>query len=187
MPSGERIPNEDYDNGMSWDVILYDVNQSNREGFQLYVSRKQIDFLVKYIYSYIPDLKSYKVRSVAREPGVMSKILIEPNGSRFRAGKYADLLFNISMSLGGEKIEIINYTNDTEELFKEILNFDGSIKIDSLSRAIVITDNKGRVIGKRGVNVKLASMLTGYNITVQNVEEYVNSFGVFASQRGKSN
>lgn len=179
MPPEERIKGEEYE-GAEWDVVLYDVNQTAREGFQLYVSRRQIDFLVKYLYLYIPELRSYKVQSVAREPGVMAKVLISNSGSVFRPSKYADELKKVSDMLNGEKIEIINQTPDTEELLRTLLNFDGSIKVDSINKnAVVITDRKGKVIGKGGINVKLTGMLTGYRISVMTTEEYITDSNIF--------
>lgn len=180
MPGDERIKGEDYTSGSEWEVILYNVNQTALEGFQLYVSRRQIDFLVNYLYQHIPKLKTIKVKAVAREPGVMSKLLVDKDGTYFNASSYADVLYEISKKLNGEKIEIVYFHNDIEEMLRSALNHDGSIKVDSINKkAIVITENKGRIIGKNGVNVKLTGMLTGYDISVLTLDEYINSFNIF--------
>jgi transcription antitermination factor NusA-like protein len=180
MPSDERIKGENYISFREWEVILYNVNQTCLEGFQLYVSRRQIDFLVNYLYQYIPEMKTTKVKAVAREPGVMSKILIDRDGTRFRANNYADILSEVSKKLNGEKIEIVYYDGDTEQVLRSALNHDGSIKVNSIDKkAIVITDRKGKVIGKQGVNVKLTGMLTGYDISVMTMDEYVHNSNIF--------
>lgn len=182
MPSDERIAEEDYV-GLEWDVILYNVNQTSLESFQLYVSRRQIDFLVNYLYYYIPEFKSVKIKGVARYPGVMSKVLIETNGSRFNVGQYKDILSDISKKLMGEKIEIVFHSKDTDEVLRSALNYDGSIKVNSLEKsAVVITDRKGKVIGKDGLNVKLTGMLTGYKISVMSTDEYINGNNIFSGE-----
>lgn len=181
MPSDERVKGEEYEGG-EWEVILYDVNQTCREDFQLYVSRRQIEFLVRYLYHYIPDFKSLvKVKKVAREPGVMAKILIEKIEPRFRVSKYADAFFKISEQLNGEKIEIVENGGDAEDFLKSALNFEGSLKIDTANKeAVIITEKKGQVIGAKGVNVRLAGMLTEYKITVLTMDEYINDTRIFS-------
>jgi transcription antitermination factor NusA-like protein len=180
MPSDERIKGEDYISGREWEVILYNVNQVCLEGFQLYVSRRQIDFLVNYLYQYIPELKTIKVKAVAREPGVMAKVLIDRDGTNFRVGNYADVLSEVSNKLNGEKIEIVYRNADTEQLLRSALNHDGSVKVNSIDKkAIVITDRKGKAIGKQGVNVKLTGMLTGYGISVMTMDEYIHDSNIF--------
>lgn len=175
MPSDERGPGENYEIGTEWEVILYDVNLSQREGYQLYVSRRQINFVLQYIYMYLPFMKG-RVISVAREPGILSKVLYFSNGEKIKWGDYKDQIMQISQKLNGEVIEFIEETKDYEELLKRALNFDGLIKIDSFNRqATIITTKKGHVIGKNGINVKLAGMLTGFKINVLTPEEEIQS------------
>lgn len=180
MPGDERIPGEDYTQG-EWDIILYNVNQTALEGFHVYVSRRQIDFLVKYIKQHIPEFEHMEVLKVARVPGVMAKVLVRKNGTNIKLGQYKDAFTKISELLAGERIQIIFETNDTEELLKNALNYDGSLKVNSLEKtATIITDQKGRVIGKGGTNVKLAGMVTGYKFSIMTMDEYVNDAGIFA-------
>ena len=176
MPADERIRGEDYE-GKEWEVILYNVNQTRNEDFQLYVSRRQIAYLLRYIELYIPEFKqSVKVKKVAREPGVMAKILIEKVDPHFRVSKYKDALFALSERLNGEKIEIVTDNGgSTEDLIRSALNFEGSLKINHTDKtAIAITERKGQAIGMKGVNVKLAGMITGYKISVMTIDEYIN-------------
>jgi len=176
MPADERIPGETYNQGKEWEVILYDVNQTSREGYQLYVSRRQIDFIVNYITSYIPEFRDLKVRGIAREPGVCCKILVEYNGAGpIKWGKYKDSLLEIEENLSGEKIEIIEYDpDDMEETIRSALNFDGHIKINSFEKtATIVTTKRGAIIGKGGANVRLAGMLTGFKFTVMTPDEYM--------------
>ena len=176
MPADERIPEEDYAVGTEWELILYDVNQSAREGYQLYVSRKQIDFIVNYITSFIPEFGLLKIRSIARDPGICSKILVEYNGSGpIKWGRYKESLKEIQENLSGERIEIVEYDpDDIEKTIQSALNHDGHIKINSFEKtATVVTTNKGALIGKKGYNVRLAGMLTGFKFTVMTPDEYL--------------
>lgn len=172
---------ENYEIGSEWEVILYDVNLSQRQGYQLYVSRKQLNFLENYIYANIPTLKErIKILSIAREPGVLSKILyVSRNGEPIKWGAYKEQIMEVSKKLNGEIIEFIEYTNNHEELIRKAIKFDGLIKIDSFNKqATIITTKKGAIIGKNGVNVKLAGMLTGFKINVFTPEEQLNSLSL---------
>ena len=176
MPADERISGETYIQGKEWEVILYDVNQTSREGYQLYVSRRQIDFIVNYITHYIPEFKELKIRGIAREPGVCCKILVEYNSDGpIKWGKYKDSLSEIEENLSGERIEIIEYDpDDMEETIRSALNFDGHIKINSFEKtATIVTTKRGALIGKGGANVRLAGMLTGFKFTVMTPDEYM--------------
>jgi len=174
MPSDERAPGEHYEIGKEYEVFLYDVNMSQRQGYQLYVSRKKIDFLLEYIYIYFPFLRG-KVLSVAREPGLICKILYKNSGGRIKWGEHKEQIALISQKLNGEAVEFVEYTKDPEEFLRKALNFDGIIKIDSFNKqATIITTKKGAVIGKNGVNVKLAGMLTGYKINVFTPDEEID-------------
>jgi len=181
MPSDERVHGENYEIGSEWEVILYDVNLSQRQGYQLYVSRKQLNFLENYIYTNIPALKEkIKILSIAREPGILSKILyVNKNSEPIKWGTYKDQIMEISKKLNGEIIEFVEYTNNHEELIRKAIKFDGLIKIDSFNKqATIITTKKGAIIGKNGVNVKLAGMLTGFKINVFTPEEQLNSLSL---------
>ncbi len=176
MPADERIRGEEYTSGTKWELILYDVNQSAREGYQLYVSRKQIDFIVNYIKSFIPDFGLLKIRGIARDPGICSKILVEYNGSgRIKWGRYKESLKEIQDNLSGERIEIVEYDpDDMERTIQSALNHEGHIKINSFEKtATVVTTKKGALIGKNGYNVRLAGMLTGFKFTVMTPDEYL--------------
>lgn len=183
MPSDERIQGEEYE-GREWEVILYDINQTCREEFQLYVSRRQIEFLLQYLRIHIPGFNNFvKVKKVAREPGVMAKILFEKVDSSFRLSKYKDALYALGAKLKGERIEFVQKNGDLEAFIRSALNYEeGSLKISAVNKtALAITDKKSKIIGKKGVNVKLAGMLTDYKITVVSVDEYINDERVFAS------
>lgn len=173
MPSDERVKTEQYEQGQEYEVILYDVNQAAKEGYQLYVSRKQINFVVEIISKYIEEFKNVKVKAIAREPGVCSKILISSNGKKIKWGEHRDSLEKIR-GITGEKIEFIEHDNDMEQTIKSALDYDGGVKINSFDKtALIVTLNKGAVIGRGGVNVKLAGMLTGYKFTIVTPDEYI--------------
>ncbi|MCL4491638.1 MAG: hypothetical protein M1510_07000 [Nitrospirae bacterium] len=176
MPSDERIKDETYRQGEERDVVLYDVNQTAREGYQLYVSRRQIHFVVSYLASYIPEFREVRIRSIAREPGVCCKLLLQYNGNgKIRWGRYEAVLREIQNKLSGERIEFIEYRDDIESVLQQALGYSGSIKVNTFEKtAMVVTTRKGAIIGKGGVNVKLAGMLTGYKFTVLSPDEYVS-------------
>ena len=122
------------------------------------------------------------MRGVAREAGVRSKVAvystnpnIDPIGSCI--GAKGTRIASILKELNGEKIDLVKYSEDPAEFIKNalspakdvIVSIKDDVKHEAL--AVVNNDNLSLAIGKKGINIKLASKLTKYKIEVKTMEE----------------
>ena len=122
------------------------------------------------------------MHGVAREPGVRSKVAISSTNSNVDAvgrciGEKGRRIANIISALNGEKVDLILY-NDNPEIFianalSPAKNLNVSIQDEKSKEALVITDdeNLSLAIGKKGINIKLASKLTRYKLNIKTLNE----------------
>ena len=120
--------------------------------------------------------------SVAREPGVRSKVAVyseRPNFEPIGAciGEKGVRIANIIKELGGEKVDIVKYDKDPKIFIENALlpakNLTVLITNEKDKEAIVVgdKDNYSLAIGKKGINARLASRLTKFKIEIKNMEE----------------
>lgn len=135
----------------------------------------------------VPEIDDGTIKIVksARQAGVKTKVLvssktlpIEP--ASVCVGSRGERVKNVSNQLNGEKIEIYNYYEDPIVLLSEIVTKTDLIKLgikeeDKTAVLVVEEDQIYKIIGKKGCNVKLASILSGYSISIigpKDEEEY---------------
>jgi len=174
----DMIPGEMFAPGDRVKAYLEDVVKGNR-GTKIVLSRTHPQFLVKLLESQVPEIYEgiITIVSVARDPGNRAKVAIkykdigiDPVGACI--GYKGSRIQNIVQELRGERIDIFKWSENIEEL---ICNALGDVEVIKLvidenekSAEIVIPDNKLAVaVGKRGVNIKLASKITGWKLSVK--------------------
>lgn len=173
----ELIPGEQFNPGDRVQAYLTEVVMTNR-GPEIRLSRTSPMFLVKLFEIEVPEIQdgTIEIKSAAREPGQRAKIAvqsvdkdIDPVGAC--VGMKGSRVQNIVNELQGEKIDIVRWNDDLATFAiaalapSEIEN----ISIDHESKAmdvIVEEDQLSLAIGRRGQNVRLAAMLSGYNINI---------------------
>lgn len=177
----EQIPGERFKQGERIRAYLYKVEESPK-GVFLKLSRSHPKFLEQLFFAEVPELSQgiVEVKAIAREAGARSKIAvyssddhIDPVGAM--VGQRGVRVSTIMSELGGEKIDIIEWSNDPVEFIEEALSpasvlnveLDEEIKIAKVS---VSEDQQSLAIGKGGQNVRLAAKLTGWKIDVQSVK-----------------
>jgi N utilization substance protein A len=142
--------------------------------------------LVKYLVTrQTPELEDRKIeiKDIAREPGVRTKIAVLSHDSRLDAsgaciGQRGSRVKNVMDELNGEKVDIVNWSDDPRQMIRnalspaqvETIEFD--IERHS-ARAIVKDDQMSLAIGKRGLNVKLSSRLTGWDLKVMTETDWI--------------
>ena len=177
LPRREIIPGENFKPGDRIQAYLSEVVMTNR-GPEIRLSRTSPMFLVKLFEVEVPEIQegTIVIKSAAREPGFRAKIAvlsadgeIDPVGAC--VGLKGSRVQNIVNELQGEKIDIVRWNDDLGVFARsalapsEITNI--MIDDDSRSMDVVVEDDQlALAIGRRGQNVRLAAMLSGYNINI---------------------
>ena len=181
LPYEEQIPSERYRQGERVRAYLYRVEETPR-GIFLRLSRSHPKFLIKLFEMEVPEIASgtIEVKSVAREAGSRSKIAvisndphIDPVGSL--VGQRGVRVAAVTSELGGEKIDIIEWSEDPKRFIEEALSpartIDVTINEENKTATVSVSeDQQSLAIGKGGQNVRLAAKLTGWRIDIQSVK-----------------
>ncbi len=177
MPYEEQIPGERYRPGERLRAYLYMVDEGFR-GVYLRLSRANPQFVVKLFELETPELAagSIEIKAVAREAGSRTKIAvvslephIDPVGSL--VGQRGVRVSTVMGELSGERIDIIEWSDEIETYIKEALSPASIIDVQLITsehRATVTVseDQQSLAIGRGGQNVRLAAKLTGWNIDI---------------------
>ena len=176
----EQIPGERFKQGERIRAYLYRVEESAR-GVFLKLSRSHPKFLEQLFWAEVPELSQgiVEVKAIAREAGARSKIAvyssddhIDPVGAM--VGQRGVRVTTIMSELGGEKIDIIEWSEDPVEFIEEALSPAVVLDVELNEETKVATvkvseDQQSLAIGKGGQNARLAAKLTGWKIDVQAV------------------
>ena len=183
LPKSEMIPGETVKMGSQIKVYVTKV-EAGTKGPLILLSRKHYGFVKRLFESEIPELADGTVilYQVAREPGVRSKVAvystndkIDPIGACI--GARGSRIGNILRELYGEKVDLVKYSNDPAEFIKNAMapakDVIVSIKDEEKKEALAIVneDNLKLAIGRKAINVRLASKLTRYKIEVKTMED----------------
>lgn len=177
LPTREQIPGESYRQNDRVMGFLIDVQQTPR-GPKIVLSRTCSDLLMALFHQEVPEVAEgiVQIKSAAREPGVRAKIAVtstDPDVDPVGAcvGVKGARVQNVVQELRGEKIDIVPWDADETRFVCNALAPAEVIKVlideDNHSMEIVVADNQlSLAIGKRGQNVKLASILTGWKLDI---------------------
>jgi N utilization substance protein A len=176
----EQVPGEFYRPGQRLKVYILKVEETPK-GPAVFLSRSYPKIISKLFELEVPEVSAgqVQIKSIAREPGSRSKIAasssqegIDPIGSM--VGQRGTRVAAVISELGGEKIDIIEYSDDPEKYIKNALSPAkvAEVKILPKNKALVIVpgDQLSLAIGKDGQNVRLAAKLTGWKIDVKGQE-----------------
>jgi N utilization substance protein A len=184
LPSSKRIPGETFKVGDRIKLFVVDV-ESTTKGAQIAVSRIHEGFLRRLFEEELPEIYegTVVIKEIAREAGLRSKVSVyslDPNVDAAGAciGQNGSRIQKIVAQLGNakdkEKIDIIAYTENKPLYLIESLKpaqVAGIILDETNKKAtmIIADENLGPAIGRRGVNPRLASKLTGYTIEIKDL------------------
>jgi len=180
IPYEEQIPGERFRPGERIRAYLYNVDEGFR-GVYLRLSRSHPKFLIKLFEAEVPELAagSLEVKGLAREAGSRTKIAItsldphvDPVGSL--VGQRGVRVSTVMGELGGERIDIIEWSEDAASFIKESLSPATVLEVtiheaDHRATVSVSEDQQSLAIGRGGQNVRLAAKLTGWNIDIASV------------------
>lgn len=177
LPS-DQIPGEKFNVGDRVKVYVKRIKESFK-GTQIQVTRSNVGFVRKLFELEIPEVASgdVKIKNIARDPGNRTKVAVYTEKSNIDAigtcvGFHGQRIDTITAEINGEKIDLIEYSEDPLEFIAKALSPATVISVETneslhSSRVIVPDDKLSLAIGKNGQNVRLAARLTGWKIEVK--------------------
>ena len=183
LPKIEIIPGEQIKMGSSLKVYITKVDNSGK-GPLILLSRKHYGFVKRLFELEIPEVNdgTILIYSVAREAGVRTKVAVYSENSNVEAvgsciGERGSRINNIIKELNGEKIDVVEYDKDAAKFIENALSPAKNVTVilgdekSNEAQVIVDQDNLSLAIGKKGLNIRLASRLTHYKLDVKTREE----------------
>lgn len=192
----DQIPGETFNVGDRVKVYVKKI-KSGYGGAQIQVSRSNIGFVRKLFELEVPEVQSGEVvvKNIAREAGKRSKVAVytdRPNVDALGAcvGARGSRINTITNELNGEKIDLVEYTEDILEYIARALSPSAVVSVETneslkASRVVVPDDQLSLAIGKGGQNVRLASRLTGWKIDIKS-ESQINKTLPSENQGGQT-
>jgi len=178
----ESLPREHLKNGDRVRALIFDVRPEVR-GPQIFLSRSHPDFMAKLFTQEVPEIYdgTITIQGVARDPGSRAKITvsardgsIDPVGAC--VGMRGSRVQAVVNELGGEKIDIVPWSEDIATFIVSALSpaIVSKVVLDEDAKrmdVVVAEDQLSLAIGRRGQNVRLASMLSGWDIDIMTEAE----------------
>ncbi|HEY4514449.1 MAG TPA: transcription termination factor NusA [Candidatus Paceibacterota bacterium] len=178
LPYDEQIPGERYRQGERVRALLLRVDEGVRGTF-IRLSRSHPRFLVKLFETEVPEMASgvVEVKGIVREPGSRAKIAVFSNDDHVDpvgalVGQRGVRVAVVTSELGGEKIDVVEWSEKPAEFVQEALKPAQVLSIELFeeeNRAVVqvAEDQQSLAIGRGGQNVRLAARLTGWKIDIR--------------------
>ncbi|MBR5749731.1 MAG: transcription termination/antitermination protein NusA [Prevotella sp.] len=177
LPKGEQIPNDNYHKGETVRAIVKEVQNENNNP-RIILSRTSPIFLERLLEAEVPEINDglITIRRVARMPGDRAKVAVESYDERIDpvgacVGVKGSRVHGIVRELCNENIDVINYSSNVQLFITRALSPAkiSSISIDQENHKAEVylqPEEVSLAIGRGGMNIKLASMLTEYTIDV---------------------
>ena len=177
MPKNEQIPSDFFRKGDTIKAIVSKVEMRNNNPV-IILSRTAPEFLERLFEQEVPEIFDglITIKKIVRIPGERAKVAVESYDDRIDpvgacVGMKGSRIYNIVKELRNENIDVVNWTSNTQLLVQRALNPAkiSNISIDEATRTVSVYLKPSEVslaIGKGGLNIRLASMLTGYDIDV---------------------
>ena len=177
LPKSEQIPTDFFRKGESVRAIVSKVEMRNNSPV-IILSRTAPEFLERLFELEVPEIFDglITIKKIVRIPGERAKVAVESYDERVDpvgacVGVKGSRIYSIVKELRNENIDVVNYTSNTQLMIQRALN---PAKISSITvneeaktAAVYLKPNEvSLAIGKGGLNIRLASMLTGYDIDV---------------------
>ena len=195
LPKGEQIPRDQYRKGETIRAVIHRVDNENNNP-KIILSRTAPEFLERLLEAEVPEIAEglIAIHKIARMPGGRAKIAVESFDERIDpvgacVGVRGSRVHGIVRELCNENLDVINWTANTKLFIQRALAPAkvSSLTIDEENKKAEVylqPEEVSLAIGRGGMNIKLASMLTGYTIDVfreldeQNAEEdiYLDEF-----------
>ncbi len=194
LPKSEQIPSDFFRKGDSIKAIVSRVEMINNTP-KIILSRTADEFLERLFEQEVPEIYDglITIKRIARIPGERAKVAVESYDDRIDpvgacVGMKGSRIYSVVKELRNENIDVVNYTSNIQLMIQRALNPAkvSNIVLDSEKHTASVYLKPSEVslaIGKGGLNIRLASMLTGYDIDVyREVEEEDVNLDEFADE-----
>jgi len=196
LPKSEQIPSDYFKKGDTVRAVVKKVDTRNNNPL-IILSRTDNAFLAKLLELEVPEIFDglITIKKIVREPGERAKVAVESYDDRIDpvgacVGMKGSRIHGIVRELKNENIDIINFTTNTQLFISRALNPAkiSRMELDEENKTAAVylqPDQVSLAIGKGGLNIKLASRLTGYEIDVfrdTDDEEYDIDLDEFADE-----
>lgn len=183
LPIEEQINHERYRQGERVKAYIVDVKKTTK-GPQIIVSRTHTGFLKRLFEMEVPEIYEgiVEIKAAAREAGYRSKLAVYSNNKDIDpvgacVGPKGSRVQAISTELKGEKIDIVKWSEETEEYIANALSPAkvASVMLDSENKlaTVVVPDNQlSLAIGKEGQNARLSAKITGWKVDISSETQY---------------
>ena len=183
MPKSEQIKTERYRRGDTVRAVIKSVEVTPK-GPDIVISRSDNHFLYKLFELEVPEIEDgiIEITSISRYPGERSKIIVRSNDRRIDpvgacVGMRGSRIQAIVRELSNEKIDIVNFSEQTEILITRALSPAKPLRLfidDDKNYCVALFEDDGldAAIGRNGMNINLASKLTEYKIDAYGVRQY---------------
>ena len=177
LPKSEQISSDSYRKGETIRAIVKEVQNENNNP-RIVLSRTSPVFMERLLEAEVPEINDglITIKKIARMPGERAKVAVESYDDRIDpvgacVGVKGSRVHGIVRELGGENIDVINYSSNVQLFIQRALSPAqvSSITLDEENRKAEVylePDQVSLAIGRSGMNIKLASMLTEYTIDV---------------------
>ncbi|OGM03061.1 transcription termination factor NusA [Candidatus Woesebacteria bacterium GWA1_41_8] len=181
MPASERVPNERLNPNQRLTFLMKAINETLK-GKQILLSRADPSFVSKLFEREVPEISSgsVEVKGISREAGLRTKIAVFSNQSGVDpvgscVGQKGVRVQAVTNELGGERVDIIPWSNDTAEMIKAALAPAEDLAVSLNEKEKIATvkapeDQLSLAIGKDGQNARLAAKLTGWKIEIKELD-----------------
>lgn len=183
LPKGEQIPRDQYRKGEAVKAVILRVDNENNNP-KIILSRTSPVFLQRLLEQEVPEIADglITVQRIARMPGERAKIAVESYDERIDpvgacVGVKGSRVHGIVRELCNENIDVVQYTSNVKLFITRALNPANVLRVDvdeenHKAEVYLEPGEVSKAIGRSGMNIKLASMLTGFTIDVfREVEE----------------
>ena len=177
LPTSEQIPQDYFKKGENVRAVIQRVDMKNNTPV-IILSRTSPSFLAKLLEIEVPEIFEglITIRKIVREPGERAKVAVESFDDRIDpvgacVGMKGSRIHGIVRELRNENIDVINFTNNPQLLIQRSLtpariSYMDLDETNKHADAYLKADQVSLAIGRRGVNIKLACELTGFDIDV---------------------
>lgn len=179
LPSAEQVAGESYEHGSRIKAYVVTVSRGNR-GPQITLSRSHPNLVRKLFALEVPEIAdgTVEIAAIAREPGHRTKIAVKSTVAGVNAkgaciGPVGARVRNVMSELAGEKIDIIDYSEDSARFVGNALSPAKVVSVRVMdertktARVVVPDFQLSLAIGKEGQNARLAARLTGWRIDIR--------------------